>query len=166
MKRFFLTIFFAFYHMFMPFVLLNCSSSDLPYVTQANADESVDDAAKLEACNEQSFLTEDCVEVVQAASEAEDAAAEAVLTAYDALSDFIQCETTSIATADAEEDADAIDCEQVVADVLDGFDACQEGSVSGKDYSCGEIEDTVSSAATSCDAGDESVTADFCGILG
>lgn len=166
MKRFSLTVFFAFYHMFMPFVLLNCSSSDLPYVTQANADESVDAAAELESCLEQSFLTEDCVDVIQAASEAEGNAEEAVTVAYDALPDFIQCESTSSSTEDAEEDADAIDCAQVVADVLDGFDACQEGTVSNKDYSCDEIEETISSATDSCNADDESVTADFCGILG
>lgn len=44
MKQFCLTIAFTVYHLFMPFIVLNYASSDLPYVventSEANASES------------------------------------------------------------------------------------------------------------------------------
>jgi hypothetical protein len=44
MKQFYLTIAFTVYHLFVPFIVLNCASSDLPYVventSEANASES------------------------------------------------------------------------------------------------------------------------------
>lgn len=82
---------------------------------------------------------------------------EAIATAYADLSEFISCQSMTA--------AETSDCEAVIAAMQDGYEACLAESEDDRGFTCDQIISYVSTAADKCDAGDTSVTSDFCGEL-
>lgn len=64
MKRIFLTLFFASYYFFMPFVMIHCGVEDRPYAVDASVSAS-DAEYTYEECEEMEFLIEECIDVLQ-----------------------------------------------------------------------------------------------------
>lgn len=167
MKQFYLTVVFTVYHLFMPFVVLNCATSDLPYVVQAES-AAEDTDAQLAECEAQEFLTEDCVSLMQAEAERLAELEEAIATAYDDLSEFMTCQSMTITSEtdnDTATDSAASDCTAIIAAMQDGYDACLATSEEEQGFTCDQIILSVSTAEDLCLAGDASVTTDFCGEL-
>lgn len=68
-KKSFLVSFFSFYHLFMPFVMINCGSAiDEPY-DKLNRENNEDGTLSLEQCNAMPFLTVECAEIITAEQE-------------------------------------------------------------------------------------------------
>lgn len=61
--------------------------------------------------------------------------------------------------------AETSDCEEIIAAMQDGYEACLAESEADRGFTCDQIISYVSTAADKCDAGDTSVTSDFCGEL-
>lgn len=173
MKQLKLTLFFTVYNIFMPFVLLNCSTSDSAYVYDPNAQADI--VPTLEDCLAETYTSEECVNIIQAAQEAEESADEAITTAYADVPEFVSCQSyiatttteTATETPATDDPAAATDCSKVVEHVLDGFTACQALTAEERGFACAQIETRVTTATTRCaaDTRDLSATDDFCALL-
>lgn len=159
----------ALYNIFMPFVLLNCTTGeDNPYIIQADQDGAT--GPTLEECEAREFLTEDCVEVMQSASATEEQTETSIDSAYDALDDFESCYAYTgedDAVADVTDTAeDTVDCTATVATVLAGAATCSALDEIDRGLDCQVIDDTVSGARELCAEIDATVTTAFCGLVG
>jgi len=190
MKRACLTVFFAFYVIFMPFVYVNCSVADTPYVI---GDDSESDAELLAECQTMEFVTADCVDILQAEEDRIAASESAVASALINIEDFEACkseadisalikfqttdeEAADETTTDGEDpysetatdettEEDTLDCETVINAMISAYQVCEELSTSEKYYDCDDIEDAMNEAVQACDDGSSDVSQDFCSTL-
>lgn len=166
MKRLYLTLFFAVYTLFMPFVMVNCGVADVDYVknsqdTEANAD--VSSTSELEECQAQEFLTEDCVDILQAEEDLVITDKQSVTTGLSAAVDFESCQSIDV-IADSET-SDSIDCTTAIADMTAAYQICDSLSSSKKYDGCIDVEFYMEDAVDACNDQDENVTEDFCSTL-
>lgn len=186
MKRTFLTIFFAAYYIFMPFVMVNCSVADQPYALDDEAlvsSESVDEDA-LEECMNMEFLVEECIAILQSESD-RIAEEEALVTAATlALDQFEECQLEEeivmavaanvlLQTADGTTDTttpetvteDVVDCAATIESTISAYQICDELTTSEKYTDCKTLENAVDDAVEACEIDAETVTEDFCSSL-
>jgi len=183
MKRTFLTLLFATYYFFMPFVMVNCSSTDQPYALDADAAVN-DDEPNLKECLIMEFLVEPCIEILQAEEERIQLKQSKVAAAAAMVTDFQACEQAEIITAEAhastfqtddeepvetepdpDDTEDVVDCESVIADMISAYQICDALMAAEKYEDCDEIEQAVEDAVGKCDESLEGVTKDFCNSL-
>lgn len=194
MKRIGLTLFFATYYFFMPFVISSCSQvSDQPFALSGDSTSvtpstsaSVDtDDDRLEECQKMEFLIESCIDVLQAESDRISQEQSRVSSAVAVLSEFQTCqtiedisgETTNLKfqIADDTENDDEVevvedtgpDCEAVIADMVSAFQTCEALSNFEKHDGCNDVEKAIDEAVEACDDPDSEtvVTDDFCSTL-
>lgn len=175
MKRFGLTILFATYYFFMPFVMVNCTSvADEPYALNADASENEDSSnAELARCQQLEFIVADCVDVLQAEEERLLDEEAKVNTAFEELDNFATCQAQEVIAPveeesdDTEEDTteDVLDCTQTIATVIEGYQTCGENAQIEEFYYCTDVNAAIESAVSACETGDESITEDFCNSL-
>lgn len=166
MKRIYLTLFFAVYTFFIPFVMVNCGAADVNYVAnsqdaEANADLSSE--SELAACQEQEFLTQDCVDILQAEEERIATEEQTVATGLNSAQDFESCR--AIESIVESETSDGIDCSTAMANMTAAYQICDELSSSEKYDGCVDVEFAMEDAVEACDTQDDSVTDDFCSTL-
>lgn len=166
MKRICLTLFFATYYFFMPFVMVNCGSTiDEPFALSASTGATEDQV--LAQCQSMQYLVESCVDVL-AAEEARIESEKASVTAATLLiEDFSSCETaeTISATSTVTNSTETIDCSTTVQSLIEAFQYCDVLSTSEKYDGCDDVESIMDDAVDSCDADSNSVTEDFCNSL-
>lgn len=164
MKKFSLTVFFTFYHIFAPFILLNCSATDEPYTVSATEMTPTSDADALAQCESQTVLTQDCVSLIQSADEKANADKEAIATAYADIAAFIGCEGMTDTTTATTVAKVSTTCTTVITEMSDGDTACQDATTTS--YTCDQIETIFTDATQKCTDGDASVSIVFCGEIG
>lgn len=174
MKRVKLTILFATYYFFMPFIWLNCSSApDVDYVVSSdssNTEAVASESDSVDDCQSNEFLTASCVDVIQEEEDRVSSEESEVSTAEDSITDFQDCytyeESTTDSTEDEEADSETVDsCVETVATMTSAYGTCSSLSDDEKYSGCEEVEDEVNAAIDLCDTDDESVSQDFCGLL-
>lgn len=174
-----LIAYFVVCNMFLPFVFVNCSAQDVNYTVSADESQPTEDEI-LEACQNQTFLTQDCVDAMQNQQESLETLEENIEEAYANLSDFDGCYTYDADAENSEEDeasqddgeeaettetSSQIDCETIVASIQAGIDACEEDAIENTDYTCEEIQNAYQDAQELCANQDSSVSEDFCALL-
>lgn len=187
MKRIYLTVLFASYYFFMPFVMVNCSTADAPYALDpADVSASESDAesqAKLEECQKMEFLIDECIDILQAESDRIAVELATIQAATLMIPDFENCQleenvtqalqkglafqTTSSTDVEtpATTEEDAITCDTIIETVVQSYQICDALTSSEKYPECSDLETAVDDAVELCDQNDDAVTEDFCSTL-
>ncbi|MBF0107318.1 MAG: hypothetical protein HQM16_18560 [Deltaproteobacteria bacterium] len=209
MKKILLTLFFATYYFFMPFVMVNCISvADKPYALDADASLSDEDGDYTpEECQQMEFTITACIDVLQQEDERIKQEKSTINNGALLVADFETCQSqvsissdttqaaeaaTDVATLSADatteetdetassdegdeandtesasdtETVSGPDCESIIADMIAAYQICDELKPADKYEECEDVESTMDDAVEKCDAGDESVTEDFCSSL-
>lgn len=172
MKKTFLTLFFAIYYFFMPFVMVNCQVKDNPYALNETAAAST----SLEVCQQMDYVVAECVQILQQEEERIQEEKEAVLNAEAVLSDFITCQssftsptadtatTEEISETDATEIVETLDCPTIVQGISEADVICALLEDDAKYEGCDNVEEAVADALANCET-DETMEASFCSAL-
>lgn len=172
LKTFILYVILAIYTIFIPFLFVNCGSvEDTPYIVEDEVERDAD--AQLAVCQQQEFLTADCVEIL-IAEEERLATEEGILAAAETAAELAEdCMTgtaaSSSATSDSsdseDEDVDSACVTTEDADALTaGLDACLE-STTASATSCSDIEALFEDFLDDCDEGTPELDTEFCAAL-
>jgi hypothetical protein len=180
MRKLILIIVFAAFYIFVPFVYVNCSGQDLPYIMGDEPEFSENEL--YEQCLELDVLISSCVDVLQQYEEERQEQESLVASVSETLDSFEICqveeniasltkmikhqETEDDEVVDTEEAAtDSVDCSTVIADMVMAYQICTDLDNSDKFDDCYDVENTVDHAADLCDAEVDTITEDFCSSL-
>lgn len=183
LKTFLFYCLLALYAIFIPFIFVKCSKlADDPYIVVDDEEDS--DEEKLAECQAQTFLTADCVALIQAEDErlaAEDGAIttayETADTAMDCMTGKIAAETTSTSTATTTATGTStatvtttvtvtycLDDTDAQA-IIDGYEACTTSDTAKDNNECESIEEDYSDLVTDCNLTTTDLPEDFCNTL-
>jgi len=178
MKRIFLTLFFASYYFFMPFVMVNCGVADEQFTIDAGASES-DSTDALDQCQKMEFLVDDCIDILQQEEERLQQDQSKISASATQVDDFTSCQTEETISSGSDEtpsddETDPSDdetageeasCEDVIADMVVSYQICSDLSSSEKFDECEDVEEVVDDAVRRCNNGSITITQDFCSTL-